>query len=279
MVTAADRRPFVRFLARWSESAHLLESRAFGCLAASKLRPSDVCHGVPMDVTGAQEIRPDQVLREKALVTGSSRLRCKGNGRTDVRVNVAKLIGPLEGQEWISATVEDRLDAHGVEVEEVGAGIVQVLLAQPLRPLLPYVLDPKLDTEVRPIGTPNLGMVDAVRLDDDRQTVIVGDVDSGVPNRVDDVSCSLNDRIADEQAWPNHGRFMQHVNNVVRDLRATGPHPVFDPGKRSTRTIQALLQQEPGGLVGSSTHRLGGGPLVPRHEAVSPNPLLGLVTW
>ena len=51
---------------------------------------------------------------------------------------------------------------------------------------------------------------------------MVGDVDSGVPNRVDDVSCSLNDRIADKQAWPNHGRFMQHVNNVVRDLRADG---------------------------------------------------------
>ncbi|MPZ60826.1 MAG: hypothetical protein GEU93_05925 [Propionibacteriales bacterium] len=132
------------------------------------------------------------------------------------------LIGPLAGQEWTSATVEDRLAAHGVEVEDVGAGIVQVPLAQPLRPLLPYVLDPELDTAVRPIGTPNLGMVDAVRLDDRRATVVVGDVDSGVPNRVDDVNCSINDLIADEQAWPAHGRFLMHVDGVVRELVADG---------------------------------------------------------
>ena len=68
------------------------------------------------------------------------------------------------GRSGVSNTVEDRLDAHGVEVDAVGAGIVQVLLAQPLRPLLPYVLDPELDTAVRPIGTPNLGMV-AMRCD------------------------------------------------------------------------------------------------------------------
>jgi hypothetical protein len=132
------------------------------------------------------------------------------------------LIGPLAGQEWVSNTVEDRLDAHGVEVDEVGAGIVQVLLAQPLRPLLPYVLDPELDTAVRPIGTPNLGMVDAVRLDDRRATVVVGEIDSGVPNRVDDDSCSINDLIADEQVWPNRGAFTSHVAKVTNELRAGG---------------------------------------------------------
>lgn len=133
-----------------------------------------------------------------------------------------ELIGPLAGEEWTSSTVGERLDAHGVEVEEVGAGIVQVKLAQPLRPLLPYVLDPELDTDVRPIGTPNLGMVDATRLDDTRSTVVVGDVDSGVPNRMDDVSCSINDLIADEQAWPSHGQFVRHVNSVARELVDSG---------------------------------------------------------
>jgi hypothetical protein len=132
------------------------------------------------------------------------------------------LIGPLAGQPWSSNTVEARLDAHGVEVEDVGAGIVQVLLAQPLRPMLPYVFDPELDTAVRPIGTPNLGMVDAVRLDDRRTTVVVGDVNSRVPNRVDDVSCSLNDLIADEQDWPSHGTFVSHVDEVTDELLATG---------------------------------------------------------
>jgi hypothetical protein len=132
------------------------------------------------------------------------------------------LIGPLAGQQWTSNTVEDRLDTHGVEVEDVGAGIVQVLLAQPLRPLIPYVLDPELDTAVRPIGTPNLGMVDAVRLDDRRARVVVGQIDSGVPNRVDDASCSINDLIADEQDWPSRGAFTTHVAGVTSELRAAG---------------------------------------------------------
>ena len=104
----------------------------------------------------------------------------------------------------------------------VGSGIMQVLLAQPLRPLLPYVLDPELDTAVRPIGTPNLGMVDAVRLDDRRATVVVGDNDTGVPNRVDDVSCSINDLIADEQDWRNRSGFMKHVNEMVRARKRKG---------------------------------------------------------
>lgn len=131
-------------------------------------------------------------------------------------------IGPRAGERWTSATVQDRLDAHGIEVEEVGAGIVQVLLGQPLRAVIPYLLDPQLVT-ARRSSTPNLGMVgDAVRLDDDRATVVVGDVDSAVPNRVDEVSCSINDLIADEQVWPSHGRFIQHVNRVVRDLLREG---------------------------------------------------------
>jgi hypothetical protein len=46
-------------------------------LAASKLRPSDRCHGVSACVTDVQEIRADQVRRETALVTDPARLRCK----------------------------------------------------------------------------------------------------------------------------------------------------------------------------------------------------------
>ena len=133
-----------------------------------------------------------------------------------------ELIGPLEGQTWTSPTVGERLAAHGVEVEEVGYGIVDVPLAQPYRPLIPYMLDPELDTAVRPIGTPNLGMVDATRLDDRQPTVVVGGVDTGVANRVDDLGCSLNDTIADEQDWPTRGRFIQHVSGEARDAYAEG---------------------------------------------------------
>jgi hypothetical protein len=135
-----------------------------------------------------------------------------------VRDSGELVIGPRVGEQWTSATVEDRLHAHGITVEEVGAGIVQVPLGQPLRAVIPYLLDPQLVTASRS-STPNLGMVDdAVRLDDDRATVVVGDVDSAVPNRVDEVSCSINDLIADEQVWPTHGRFVQHVVRVARDL-------------------------------------------------------------
>lgn len=129
---------------------------------------------------------------------------------------------PGDEVEWISATVEDRLAAHGVVVEEVGSGIVQVRVAQPLRPLIPFMLDPELDTPVRPEGLPNIGMVDATRLDDDRATVIINGVDSGVPNRVGHDGCSIGDLIADEQDWPNHGQFVRHVTSALRDLRAEG---------------------------------------------------------
>jgi len=132
-----------------------------------------------------------------------------------------ELMDPLDGEEWTSPTVEDRLDIHGIEVQDIGAGIAQVPLAQPLRALIPYLLDPELETENRE-STPNMGMVDAERLDDRRDSVIVGSVDSGVPNRVDDVSCSVNDLIADEQDWPNKGQFVRHVNDVTQELEGRG---------------------------------------------------------
>ena len=48
-----------------------------GCLAASKLRPLDRCHGISTDVTRSHEIRVDQVLHGTVLVEVSSRFRCK----------------------------------------------------------------------------------------------------------------------------------------------------------------------------------------------------------
>jgi hypothetical protein len=129
---------------------------------------------------------------------------------------------PGDAVQWTSATVEERLAAHGIEVEEIGSGIVQALLAQPLRPLIPYLLDPELETPVRPEGTPNISMVKAERLDDDRTTVVIDGVDSGVPNRVDDRGCTINDLIADEQEWPVHGRFVRHVVEVTSALQADG---------------------------------------------------------
>ncbi|MBE2315059.1 hypothetical protein DVA67_003670 [Solirubrobacter sp. CPCC 204708] len=132
------------------------------------------------------------------------------------------LIAPLAGQTWTSNTVQARLAAHGVEVSQVGAGIVQVKLAQPLRPLLPYLLDPQLETPNRPAGLPNLSMTKAARLDDRRATVVIGETDTGVPNTVDAARCSINDLIADEQTWPSHGQFLVHVAAVADALAAAG---------------------------------------------------------
>lgn len=134
-----------------------------------------------------------------------------------------ELIGAVAGQRWESGTIEERLAMHGVQVEEIGGGIVDVPLAQPLRGLIPYMLDPELDTDARPIGTPNLGMLeDAERLDDSRESVVVGDVETTVANRVDDLGCSVNDKIADEQDWPTRGAFVRHANSVVQELVADG---------------------------------------------------------
>ena len=56
----------------------------------------------------------------------------------------AARVGSAPGDEvqWTSTTAKDRLDAHGVEVDKVGAGMVRVPLGQPLRALIPYMLDP-----------------------------------------------------------------------------------------------------------------------------------------
>ncbi len=124
--------------------------------------------------------------------------------------------------EWISETVEDRLAAHGVTVEGIGGGIVDVRLAQPLRPLIPFLLDPDLDTAVRPEGTPNISMVEAERLDDDRATVFVRGNNTRVANRTTAEGCSINDLIADEQQWPDYPSFVAHVTDVVDELLGEG---------------------------------------------------------
>lgn len=129
---------------------------------------------------------------------------------------------PGDAVHWESATVEERLAAHGVEVEELGLGIVRVRLAQPLRPLIPFMLDPDLATPVRPQGLPNIGMVDGARLNDRRPTVVIHGTDTKVPNRVGQDGCSIGDLIADEQQWSNHGRFVRHVTETVNDLRDEG---------------------------------------------------------
>jgi hypothetical protein len=127
---------------------------------------------------------------------------------------------PEDALQWSSPTVQERLDAHGVEVQNVGAGMVRVLLGQRLRALIPYMLDPDLESPVRVEGLPNISMVKAARLADRRPDVVIGSTPAHVANRVNNEGCSVDDLISDEQPWPTKGAFVKHVTEVVHALRA-----------------------------------------------------------
>ncbi|MDC2949585.1 OmpL47-type beta-barrel domain-containing protein [Streptomyces heilongjiangensis] len=53
---------------------------------------------------------------------------------------------------------------------------------------------------------------------DERLTVFVGTVDSGVPNRVTDNRCRINELIEDEKEWTSHALFLKHVDTVLDKL-------------------------------------------------------------
>ncbi|HEX5598379.1 MAG TPA: copper-binding protein [Micromonosporaceae bacterium] len=55
---------------------------------------------------------------------------------------------------------------------------------------------------------------------DTRPTVWLGNVDSGVPNRVVEETCTINNLIDDERDWTSHGQFVKHVGELIADLRA-----------------------------------------------------------
>lgn len=68
---------------------------------------------------------------------------------------------------------------------------------------------------------------------DTRDTVWIGDVDSGVAN-TDLGGCTIADLIADEADWDNPGAFIRHVDAVVRQLRSDGELAGRDAGRVST---------------------------------------------
>ncbi|MEZ7005360.1 OmpL47-type beta-barrel domain-containing protein [Streptomyces sp. AD55] len=57
---------------------------------------------------------------------------------------------------------------------------------------------------------------------DERRTVFVGTVDSGVPNRVTDNRCRIGELIEDEKEWTSHALFLKHVKSVLDRLRKDG---------------------------------------------------------
>ncbi|KOG29412.1 glycosyl hydrolase [Streptomyces resistomycificus] len=57
---------------------------------------------------------------------------------------------------------------------------------------------------------------------DERLTVIVGTVDSGVRNRVTDNRCRIGELIEDEKEWTSHALFLKHVTTVLDRLLREG---------------------------------------------------------
>ncbi|RST17372.1 DUF1080 domain-containing protein [Streptomyces sp. WAC05374] len=87
---------------------------------------------------------------------------------------------------------------------------------------------------------------------DERLTVIVGTVDSGVPNRMTRGRCTINELIEDEKDWSSHALFLKHVDTVLDRLLADG---VIDA--REHRTIHRAAREsgigKPGGTSGYRT--------------------------
>ncbi|MFE6282029.1 OmpL47-type beta-barrel domain-containing protein [Streptomyces sp. NPDC057877] len=57
---------------------------------------------------------------------------------------------------------------------------------------------------------------------DERLTVFVGTVDSGVPNRVTGNRCRIGELIEDEKDWTSHALFLKHVKSVLDGLLRQG---------------------------------------------------------
>ncbi|MFF4470533.1 OmpL47-type beta-barrel domain-containing protein [Streptomyces sp. NPDC001599] len=82
---------------------------------------------------------------------------------------------------------------------------------------------------------------------DERLTVIVGTVDSGVPNRVTNNRCRINEMIEDEKEWTSQALFLKHVREVMDGLLDEG---VVD--KREYRAINKAAKQSKIGQPGQT---------------------------
>ncbi|WGD44790.1 OmpL47-type beta-barrel domain-containing protein [Streptomyces cathayae] len=82
---------------------------------------------------------------------------------------------------------------------------------------------------------------------DERPTVFVGEVDSGVPNRVTDNRCRVGELIEDEKEWTSHALFLKHVRGVLDKLEKEG---VVD--RREYRAIDRAARQSGIGTPGQT---------------------------
>lgn len=83
---------------------------------------------------------------------------------------------------------------------------------------------------------------------DERLTVIVGTVDTGIPNRMTRSRCTINELIEDEKDWSSHALFLKHVDQVVDKLLADN---VVD--QREHKKIYRAAKQSGIGKPGQNT--------------------------
>ncbi|MER6806937.1 MULTISPECIES: OmpL47-type beta-barrel domain-containing protein [Streptomyces] len=82
---------------------------------------------------------------------------------------------------------------------------------------------------------------------DERLTVFVGTVDSGVPNRVTNNRCRIGELIEDEKEWTSQALFLKHVRTVLDALEKEG---VVD--RREYRAIDRAARQSGIGRPGQT---------------------------
>ncbi|MFI1223468.1 MULTISPECIES: OmpL47-type beta-barrel domain-containing protein [unclassified Streptomyces] len=82
---------------------------------------------------------------------------------------------------------------------------------------------------------------------DERHTVFVGTIDTGVPNRITRNRCTINELIEDEKDWSSNALFLKHVTSVLDRLRTDG---VID--QRERRAINQAAKQSGIGKPGQS---------------------------
>ncbi|MFI9192848.1 OmpL47-type beta-barrel domain-containing protein [Streptomyces californicus] len=82
---------------------------------------------------------------------------------------------------------------------------------------------------------------------DERHTVFVGTIDTGVPNRITRNRCTINELIEDEKDWSSNALFLKHVTAVLDKLKTDG---VID--QRERRAINRAAKQSGIGEPGQS---------------------------
>ncbi|MEW2544514.1 family 16 glycoside hydrolase [Streptomyces sp. NPDC047002] len=121
---------------------------------------------------------------------------------------------------------------------------------------------------------------------DERLTVIVGTVDTGVPNRLTPNRCTVNELIEDEREWTSQALFLKHVDGVLGRLVDQN---VID--KREQKKIAKAARQSKIGLPGQTTgyrtifdgtaesfakwEHVGGGQVDLKDGAMSVDPTVG----